>query len=58
MLPSIKRFAEARQVEIAVAERIGYRILFREFLIKGLPLMIIKTRVAYGEFYPREMFFP
>jgi len=50
--------ASANLVAIAVAERFGYRIFFREFLIKGLPLMIITTMVAFGAFYLRVMFFP
>jgi len=50
--------ASANLVAIAVAERFGYRIFFREFLIKGLPLMIITTMVAFGAFYLRVIFFP
>jgi len=50
--------ASANLVAIAVAERFGYRIFFREFLIKGMPLMIITTMVAFGAFYLRVMFFP
>jgi len=50
--------ASANLVAIAVAERFGYRIFFREFLIKGMPLMIITTLVAFGAFYLRVMFFP
>jgi Na+/H+ antiporter NhaD/arsenite permease-like protein len=49
--------ASANLVAIAVAERFGYRIFFREFLIKGMPLMIITTMVAFGAFYLRVMFF-
>jgi len=49
--------ASANLVAIAVAERFGYRIFFREFLIKGLPLMIITTMVAFGAFYVRVFFF-
>ena len=43
-------------VAIAIAERFGCRILFREFLVKGLPLMIATTLVASGVFYLRIMF--
>jgi len=50
--------ASANLVAIAVAERFGYRIFFREFLIKGMPLMIITTLVAFGAFYVRVMYFP
>jgi len=35
--------ASANLVAIAVAEKFGYRIFFREFLIKGMPIMIITT---------------
>ena len=49
--------ASANLVAIAVAERFGYRIFFREFLIKGLPLMVITTMVAFGAFYVRVFFF-
>jgi len=50
--------ASANLVAIAICEKFGYRIFFREFLIKGLPLMIITTMVAFGAFYLRVMFFP
>ena len=50
-------FFGARLVAIAVAGRFGYRIFFREFLIKGLPLMIITTMVAFGAFYVRVFYF-
>ena len=50
--------ASANLVAIAVAEKFGYRIFFREFLIKGMPIMIITTMVAFGAFYLRVMFFP
>ena len=46
----------ARLVAIAVAERFGYRIFFREFLIKGLPLMIITTMVAFGGVLRKSIF--
>jgi len=49
--------ASANLVAIAVAEKFGYRIFFREFLIKGMPIMIITTMVAFGAFYLRVMFF-
>jgi len=48
--------ASANLVAIAVAEKFGYRIFFREFLIKGLPLMFITTLVAFGAFYLRVIF--
>jgi len=50
--------ASANLVAIAVAEKFGYRIFFREFLIKGMPIMIITTMVAFGAFYLRVIFFP
>jgi len=49
--------ASANLVAIAVAEKFGYRIFFREFLIKGMPIMIITTMVAFGAFYLRVIFF-
>ena len=49
--------ASANLVAIAVAEKFGYRIFFREFLIKGMPIMIITTLVAFGAFYLRVLFF-
>jgi len=48
--------ASANLVAIAVAEKFGYRIFFREFLIKGMPIMIITTLVAFGAFYLRVIF--
>lgn len=50
--------ASANLVAIAICEKFGYRIFFREFLIKGMPIMIITTMVAFGAFYLRVMFFP
>jgi len=50
--------ASANLVAVAICEKFGYRIFFREFLIKGLPLMIITTMVAFGAFYLRVIFFP
>lgn len=50
--------ASANLVAIAVAEKFGYRIFFREFLIKGMPIMIITTMVAFGAFYLRVIYFP
>ena len=41
---------------IAICEKFGYRIFFREFLIKGLPLMVITTLVAFGAFYLRVLY--
>lgn len=49
--------ASANLVAIAVAEKFGYRIFFREFLIKGMPIMIITTMVAFGAFYIRVLYF-
>jgi len=49
--------ASANLVAIAVAEKFGYRIFFREFLIKGMPIMIITTLVAFGAFYIRVLYF-
>ncbi len=49
--------ASANLVAIAICEKFGYRIFFREFLIKGMPIMIITTMVAFGAFYLRVMFF-
>ncbi|MFP6585300.1 MAG: ArsB/NhaD family transporter [Candidatus Nitrosopelagicus sp.] len=48
--------ASANLVAIAIAEKFGYRIFFREFLIKGMPIMIITTLVAFGAFYLRVIF--
>jgi len=48
--------ASANLVAIAICEKFGYRIFFREFLIKGLPIMIITTLVAFGAFYLRVIF--
>jgi len=48
--------ASANLVAIAIAEKFGYRIFFREFLIKGLPLMVITTLVAFGAFYLRVLY--
>jgi len=49
--------ASANLVAIAVAEKFGYRIMFREFLIKGMPLMIGTVIVASVAFYVRLLFF-
>jgi len=49
--------ASANLVAIAIAEKFGYRIFFREFLIKGMPIMIITTLVAFGAFYIRVLYF-
>jgi len=48
--------ASANLVAIAICEKFGYRIFFREFLIKGLPLMVITTLVAFGAFYLRVLY--
>lgn len=50
--------ASANLVAVAICEKFGYRIFFREFLIKGMPIMIITTMVAFGAFYLRVIFFP
>jgi len=50
--------ASANLVAIAICEKFGYRIFFREFLIKGMPIMIITTMVAFGAFYLRVIYFP
>jgi len=50
--------ASANLVAIAICEKFGYRIFFRQFLIKGMPIMIITTLVAFGAFYLRVIFFP
>jgi Na+/H+ antiporter NhaD/arsenite permease-like protein len=49
--------ASANLVAIAVAEKFGYRIMFREFLIKGMPLMIGTVVIASVAFYIRLLFF-
>ena len=49
--------ASANLVAVAICEKFGYRIFFRQFLIKGMPIMIITTMVAFGAFYLRVMFF-
>lgn len=48
--------ASANLVAIAVAERHGYRMFFRGFLVKGLPFMIITVAIATGVFYLRIIF--
>jgi len=48
--------ASANLVAIAICEKFGYRIFFREFLIKGLPIMVITTLVAFSAFYLRVLF--
>lgn len=40
-------------VAIAVAERHGHRILFRGFLVKGLPFMVATVGVTTLFFYVR-----
>ena len=47
--------ASANLVAIAVAERHGYRMVFRDFLIKGLPYMIGTVAIATGVFLVRLM---
>ncbi len=45
--------ASANLVAIGVAERYGYRMFFREFLIKGVPFMIVTVGIATVLFYMR-----
>lgn len=45
--------ASANLVAIAVAERHGHRIMFRDFLVKGLPFMVATVGVASLFFYVR-----
>ena len=49
--------ASANLVAVAVAEKFGVRIMFREFLIKGMPIMIATTVVASVAFYIRLLYF-
>lgn len=45
--------ASANLVAIAVAERHGHRVLFRGFLVKGIPYMIATVGIASAFFYVR-----
>jgi len=47
--------ANANLVAIAVAERHGYRMAFRDFLIKGMPFMIGTVAIGTGVFLVRLM---
>jgi len=49
--------ASANLVAVAVAEKFGVRIMFREFLVKGMPIMIATTVVASVAFYIRLLYF-
>ena len=45
--------ASANLVAIAVAERHGYRMFFRDFLVKGMPFMLVTVLVGSVLFYLR-----
>jgi len=45
--------ASANLVAIAVAERHGYRMFFRDFLVKGMPFMLVTVLVGSALFYLR-----
>ncbi len=47
--------ASANLVAIAVAEKHGYRMMFRDFLIKGLPYMVATVAIGTGVFLVRLM---
>jgi Na+/H+ antiporter NhaD/arsenite permease-like protein len=47
--------ASANLVAIAVAERHGYRMFFRDFLVKGLPYMIATVAIGTAVFLVRLM---
>jgi len=47
--------ASANLVAVAVVERHGYRIFFKDFLIKGLPFMVITVAIGTGVFLVRLM---
>jgi len=47
--------ASANLVAIAVAERHGYRMFFKDFIIKGLPYMIATVAIGTGVFLVRLM---
>jgi len=48
--------ASANLVAIAVAEKHGYRLFFRQFLVKGLPYMVISVMAATVIFMARFFF--
>jgi len=48
--------ASANLVAIAVAEKHGYRLFFRQFLVKGLPYMVISVMAATAIFMARFFF--
>ena len=47
--------ASANLVAIAVAERHGYRMFFKDFIIKGMPFMIATVAIGTGVFLVRLM---
>jgi Na+/H+ antiporter NhaD/arsenite permease-like protein len=47
--------ASANLVAIAVMERHGYRMAFKDFIIKGMPYMIATTLIGTGVFLVRLM---
>jgi Na+/H+ antiporter NhaD/arsenite permease-like protein len=47
--------ASANLVAIAVAERHGYKMMFRDFIIKGMPFMIATVAIGTGVFLVRLM---
>jgi len=47
--------ASANLVAIAVMEKHGYRMAFRDFIIKGMPYMIITTAIGTGVYLVRLM---
>ncbi|MCH6586505.1 MAG: ArsB/NhaD family transporter [Thaumarchaeota archaeon] len=47
--------ASANLVAIAVAERHGYRMFFKDFIIKGMPYMIATVAIGTGVFLVRLM---
>jgi Na+/H+ antiporter NhaD/arsenite permease-like protein len=47
--------ASANLVAIAVMERHGYRMAFKDFIIKGMPYMIITTAIGTGVYLVRLM---
>ena len=47
--------ASANLVAIAVAERHGYRMAFKDFIIKGMPFMIVTVAIGMGVYLIRLM---
>ena len=47
--------ASANLVAIAVAERHGYRMAFKDFIIKGMPFMIVTVAIGMGVYLVRLM---